>query len=102
MLSDKNIKISKELIANYCKEHSITEFALFGSVLTDNFGGDSDIDVLVSFKPDCHYSLYDIIDIKEDLERFFCRKVDLVERQSLKNPFRKHNILSNMEVIYAC
>jgi hypothetical protein len=100
MVSQNNINISKEAIINYCKQHNIIEFALFGSVLTNQFHSNSDIDVLVTFQPDCHYSFYDIVAIQEDLENMFARPVDLVEKQSLKNPFRKHEILKNMEVIY--
>lgn len=101
MASQNNIKISREAIINYCKQHNIIEFALFGSVLTSQFHSQSDIDVLVTFKPDCHYSFYDIMAIQEDLEDMFDRPVDLVEKQSLKNPFRRHTILNTMEVIYA-
>lgn len=101
MVSQNNIKIPREKIISYCKQHNIIEFALFGSILTTKFNPDSDIDILVTFKPDCHYSFYDIVDIKEDFANMFDRQVDLVEKQGLKNPFRKHNILNNMEVIYA-
>lgn len=101
MASQNNIKISREAIIKYCKQHHIIEFALFGSVLTSQFHSKSDIDVLVTFQPDCHYSFYDIMAIQEDLEEMFDRPVDLVEKQSLKNPFRRHAILNTMEVIYA-
>jgi predicted nucleotidyltransferase len=102
MISHNNIHIPKSKIADYCKRHHITEFALFGSVLTGDFKPDSDIDVLLTFAPDCHYSLYDLVVIRDDLEGIFGCEVDLVEKQGLKNPFRKHEILNNMEVVYAC
>ena len=96
------INIPKSKIADYCKQHHIIEFALFGSVLTEDFKPGSDIDVLVTFAPDCHYSFYDLVVIRDDLQGMFGREVDLVEKQGLKNPFRKHQILNNMEVVYAC
>lgn len=101
MISQNNIKIPKAEIINYCKRHHIIEFALFGSVLTKDFGPDSDIDVLVTFEPGCHYSLYDIMEIREDLKKMLGCEIDLLEKAGLKNPFRRHQILNNMEIIYA-
>jgi len=96
-----NIKILKTEIDNYCRQHHITELALFGSVLSEDFGPDSDIDVLITLEPDCHYSLYDVMAIRDDLEKLLNHEVDLVEKQALTNPFRRHQILNNMEIIYA-
>ena len=95
------IQISEEAIASFCQRWKITEFALFGSILRDDFRQDSDVDVLVSFAPDAKWSLWDIIAIKEELETLFGREVDLVEKVALKNPFRRYEILSTKQVIYA-
>ena len=99
MNSDADIPAEK--IADFCKRHKITEFALFGSVLTQDFRADSDIDVLVTFRPDCGYSLFDLASIQDELSQMLGRQVDLVEKQALRNPFRRQTILSSMEVIYA-
>jgi predicted nucleotidyltransferase len=96
-----NINIPQSKIIDYCRQHHIIEFALFGSVLTGDFNPDSDIDVLVTFDPACHYSLYDLVNIRQDLETLLGREIDLVEKQGLRNPFRRHEILNNMEVLYA-
>jgi len=101
MTLQNNINIPKTKIINYCKQHNIIEFALFGSVLTMDFNSDSDIDILVTFTPDCHYSLYDILDVQDDLKNMLGCEIDLVEKQALKNPFRRHEILNNMEIVYA-
>ena len=101
MASQNNINIPKTKIIHYCKQHNIIEFALFGSVLTMDFSSDSDIDILVTFGPDCHYSLYDILDVQDDLKNMLGCEIDLVEKQALKNPFRRHEILNNMEIVYA-
>jgi len=77
------------------------ELALFGSVLRDDFRPDSDIDVLVSFQPDAPWSLWDLFDMRQELQEMFGREVDLVEKEALRNPFRKHEILQNHEVVYA-
>jgi len=95
------IDLPKEKITEFCQRWKITEFALFGSVLHDDFGPDSDIDVLVTFTVDCGHSLFDLAQMQEELERILARKVDIVEKASLRNPFRRHSILNNMEVIYA-
>jgi predicted nucleotidyltransferase len=94
-------EISEQKIASFCKEHKISEFAVFGSILTGDFRPSSDIDILVTFDPDCGYSLFELAVIQDKLQIFFGRKVDLVEKAALKNPFRKKKILDHMEVIYA-
>jgi len=75
--------------------------ALFGSVLSEDFRPDSDIDILVSFKDDAGWSLFDFVDMIDELKAIFGRKVDLVEKESLRNPFRRQAILAGNEVIYA-
>jgi len=83
------------------KSVQIIELYLFGSVLRDDFGPQSDIDILVRFSPDSHYSLFDLFDIREKFQKFFNRKVDLVEIDSLRNPYRRENILGHSRKIYA-
>lgn len=95
------LEVSEDAIASFCQRWKITEFALFGSILRDDFRQNSDVDVLVSFAPDAKWSLWDIIAIKEELETLFGREVDLVEKVALKNPFRRYEILSTKQVIYA-
>jgi predicted nucleotidyltransferase len=90
-----------EKIAAFCRDWQITEFALFGSVLRDDFRPESDIDVLVTFAPDVPWSFFDWIDMMGELEAIFGRPVDLVARDGLRNPFRRHEILTTREVIYA-
>ena len=95
------IDLADEAIAEFCRRRRITELALFGSVLREDFGPDSDIDVLVTFAEDCGYSLFDLAQIQEELKGILAHEVDLVEKAGLRNPFRRRSILSSMEVIYA-
>lgn len=95
------IRIERKAIADFCRRWKITEFALFGSVLREDFRPDSDVDVLVSFEPDARWSLGDLVEMGEQLTELFGRRVDLVEREGLRNPFRRQSILSTREVIYA-
>jgi predicted nucleotidyltransferase len=94
----------KEAIAAFCQKWQITEFAFFGSVLRDDFGPESDIDVLVTFGPDARETLYYRVDMVDDLETVLGRKVDLVNRQGVersRNPIRRNAILESAQVVYA-
>jgi hypothetical protein len=93
--------IPKKKIAEFCRRHHVVEFSLFGSVLREDFQSDSDVDVLVTFSTDAQVSLFDLVDMKIELEGLFNRPVDVVEKDALRNPFRKQEILSTAQVIYA-
>jgi len=95
------IDLPEEKIAGFCQQWKITEFALFGSVLRDDFRPDSDIDVLVTFTADCGYSLFDLAQMQDELKAILAHEVELVEKESLRNPFRRRAILNDMEIIYA-
>jgi hypothetical protein len=95
------IKTSPAQIAEFCQRWHIIELALFGSVLRDNFHPDSDIDVLVTFSPDSSWSLFDWVDMKDELEALFKRKIDIADKEGLKNPYRRREILQTQQVVYA-
>jgi predicted nucleotidyltransferase len=95
------ITLPQKKIEGFCIKWKISEMALFGSVLSEDFRPDSDIDVLVSFKDDAGWGLFDFVDMIDELKTIFGRKVDLVEKDSLRNPFRRQTILAGNEVIYA-
>ena len=73
---------------------------MFGSVLRDDFRTDSDIDVLVSIDPKAHIGLFEIADMKIELENIFKRPVDLVEKEGLRNPYRRSEILRTAQLVY--
>lgn len=95
------IEIPQNEIVEFCRKWQITEFALFGSILREDFRPDSDIDVLITFAPDAPWSLWDIDDLSEELKCLLGREVDVVSKRPLKNPFRRHEILTTRQVIYA-
>ncbi len=100
----KNIDFSREDTVVFCRRWGIMEFAFFGSVLRDDFRKDSDVDVLVTFAPDRHITLFDMVDIGDELELIFGRQVDLVSRRAIErseNYLRRENILGNLEIVYA-
>ena len=95
------IDLPLDRIAAFCERWKITEFALFGSVLREDFRPDSDVDVLVSFQPRAPWSLWDLVEMQEELGAIFGRPVDLIEKEGLRNPYRRHEILSTRRVVYA-
>lgn len=96
-----NLHIPRSKIEDFCRQHQVREFALFGSVLREDFSRESDIDVLISFAPDTRYNLFDLADMREEFKALFGREIDLVEKEALRNPYRRRHILQNMEVVYA-
>ena len=95
------IDISESRLDELCRKWKVTELSLFGSILRDDFGPDIDVDVLVVFQPDAPWSMWDLMNMKAELEALFGRPVDLVEKEALRNPWRKRQILSTYEVVYA-
>lgn len=88
----------KEAIAAFCQKWQIVEFAFFGSILRDDFGPESDIDVLVTFQPDHPWSLFDHIHMENELEAIFGRSVDMVSRAAIEedhNSYRRRLILGS-------
>lgn len=97
------IDIPYKEIADFCQKWKIREFALFGSVLRDDFQPNSDIDVSVTFFPEAKYSLFDLVHMQDELKEIFGREVDLVERRSVErseNYIRRKHILNSLEVVY--
>jgi len=99
------IPLKYERIVEFCQRWKITEFALFGSVLRDDFHPDrSDVDVLVSFAQDAQWTLFNLVDMEDELKEIFGRDVDLIERQGIeqsRNYLRRQAILGSAKVIYA-
>lgn len=95
--------ITPTQLAEFCQNAHIVELALFGSILRDDFRLDSDIDILVTFTPDCTINLLDFVRLEYDLEDWLHREVDLVEKQAVekdRNWLRRREILNNYQVIY--
>ena len=95
-----NITIPPDALEVFCRKWRVRELFLFGSVLRDDFGPDSDVDVLVSFDEDAPWSLWDLIALQDELAELFGRPVDLVEGEGLRNPFRRRRILETRQLIY--
>ncbi len=95
------IPIDHKKIAAFCKKWNIVEFAVFGSVLREDFRPDSDLDVLVTFGPKGGITFDNRVDRLDELKEIFGREVDFVEKKAIRNPFRGHSIFTTKEVLYA-
>jgi hypothetical protein len=89
-----------ERIEAFCEKWKVREFALFGSILREDFGPDSDVDVLLSFEEGSDRDWHGWARIEEELGEIFGRKVDVVQKKNLRNPFRRHEILTTKRVVY--
>ena len=95
------LEVPRDAIGRFCRRWRITELALFGSVLREDFGPASDVDVLVTFGPDGGITFDNRAEMVDELSDIFGRPVDLVEKTGIRNPFRRHSILTTREVVYA-
>jgi uncharacterized protein len=91
------IEIDQDKLRDFCQRWKITEFALFGSVTRpEEFGADSDVDVLARFAADARWTLFHWARMERELAEIFGRSVDLVEREAVEesdNRFRMKSIL---------
>ena len=99
--ANARIELPMREIQEFCRKYGVEEFSLFGSVLRDDFGPDSDVDVMLKFKPGYGFTFENTPDIQDDLQRIFGRAVDVIEKDRIRNPFRRHAIMSSYRVVYA-
>jgi len=100
-LEKNGIIFNYDDVIHICKKFHIVELSIFGSSIRDDFTHNSDVDFLVSFAHDSRISLFDIMELENKFSELLNREVDIVEKESLKNPIRKERILSTREIIYA-
>ena len=91
----------KEAITKLCRAHKVKSLYAFGSVLTDQFNGDSDIDLIVDFTPMQVEDYADnYFDFKFSLQDIFKRPVDLLEEKAIKNPYFLQNVNQQKQLVY--
>ncbi|HUF39401.1 MAG TPA: nucleotidyltransferase domain-containing protein [Anaerolineales bacterium] len=96
------IQVQTDQIWAFCERWKIIEFSLFGSVLRDDFSSSSDLDILIDFSPDARWGLFDLVDMKQELEDLTGRDVDLLTRGGLnasQNWIRKDEILRTVRPV---
>jgi len=94
------VAIDESRLAAFCRDNHIARLSLFGSVLRDDFGPESDIDVLVEFDPEAVVTLLDMARMQEELTALFGRQVDLRTPRELSRYFRD-DVLAGAVVQYA-
>jgi predicted nucleotidyltransferase len=94
------IEIPEEGIADFCRRNHIRKLALFGSILTDDFGPRSDVDVLVEFEPDPPLGLFGFVGLQEELTSILGRPVDLSAPDDTTRRFWPR-VLAEAVTIYA-
>lgn len=99
MLRNRRIDVPEDKLRELCERYKVKELSVFGSVLRDDFGPDSDIDVLVEFEPGPAQGLFAFIRLQRELSELLGRKVDLVPKKGLKWVIRDH-VLESAEVIF--
>ena len=91
----------KDRIGNLCAEHLVDKLYLFGSATNDNFTENSDVDLMVKFRPiDLPNYFINYISLKTKLKELFNREVDLLEEQTISNPYIKASIDASKQLIY--
>jgi predicted nucleotidyltransferase len=103
-MTQTTLPLPEPAIQAFCDRWQITELALFGSILRDDFRPDSDIDILVTFAPESDWSLLDHATMQQELASLLKRAVDLVSKRAIErshNWIRRQEILDTAQVIYA-
>lgn len=102
-LSMKLIELNLQRIFDLCRQHRVKTLAVFGSILTDRFNDNSDVDLLVDFEP-IEHDKFDYVGnyfgLRDALERLFNRKVDLIEEKGLRNKYFIANVNRTKQLIY--
>ena len=98
------INVLRQEVVAFCERWNIIELAFFGSVLRDDFGPDSDVDVMVRFQPEVSHSLFSMVSMEEELSCILGRETDLLSCAAVeknRNYLRREAILKSAEVFYA-
>ncbi len=101
---NSQISMSRNDISIFCRKHGVRSLAIFGSAVREDFGPDSDIDLLVDFEIDRTPRLTVLAEMERELSGTFGRGVDLVRRSAVersRNHIRRRAILESAEEIYA-
>lgn len=97
------IELNLQRIMDLCRQYRVKTLAVFGSILTDRFNDNSDVDLLVDFET-LDLDKFDYVDnyfgFRDALERLFDRKVDLIEEKGLRNKYFIANVNRTKQIIY--
>ncbi len=97
---NSTLLLDEAVLRRFCRKWRICELSPFGLVLHDDFSLQNDVDFLVGFEPEATWDLFDLIAVKAEMESFCCRRVHLVEKEALQNPWRRKTILETRTLSY--
>jgi predicted nucleotidyltransferase len=98
-MEDNHIQIPEQRLAEFCRKHRIRKLSYFGSVLREDFGPDSDVDVLVEFEKEARVGLIRLAGIEIELSDLLGRKVDL-NTPGFLSPYFRDQVLKEADVRY--
>ena len=97
---NKHLLVPKERLASFCRKHGIQWLAIFGSALRDDFGPNSDVDILVDFEPEGIPGLLGLAGMQLELQELFSgRSIDLRTPEDL-SPYFRQDVLDAAEFQY--
>jgi predicted nucleotidyltransferase len=95
------VEANSAAINTLCEKHKVAKLYAFGSVLTSDFNDESDVDFLVDFnKNQIENFGANFFELLFSLEDLFCRKIDLIEREAIRNPYFKEDVEETKLLIY--
>ena len=103
-MKDLDQLLPKEKVIDFCYQWKIDELYVFGSILRNDFGPKSDIDLMVSFSPEAEWSLFDHVQMQSELEELLGRSVDLITRKAIEsshNWIRRNEILNTAQIYFS-
>ena len=98
-----SVEIPDDQLKHFCQRWKVPELAIFGSALHENYPQDSDVDLLISFKPDIQWGLFDLVTMENELKIIFGKEIDLVEKNAVNNSqnyIRRKGILDGAQIIF--
>lgn len=100
LLQEGHFTVESTWLNTFCRQWKIATLSVFGSVLRDDFGPGSDIDLLVEFEAEANWDLWQLGDLQDELEAHFGRPVDLVRSENIRNPIKRKRILETRKPVY--
>jgi predicted nucleotidyltransferase len=103
-MAPMNLRIGAEKIADFCRRWKISSLSIFGSAVRGELRDDSDIDLLVTFRSDADWTMFDHFAMEDELSHLLGREVDLISVRAVEenpNPITRREILDSARQIYA-
>jgi predicted nucleotidyltransferase len=103
-MTPMNLGVEAEKITDFCRRWKISRLSVFGSAARRELRPESDVDLLVTFRPDADWTMFDHFTMEEELSHLFGREVDLISIRALEenpNPIYRREILDSARQIYA-